>query len=363
MDNNVPLGSFAPKVLEPTLGAVQYKNIYQDIQHLPWVEKYRPYELENMVSHDNIISTLNNMIENQRFPHVILYGPPGTGKTSLIMSCAKKIFGDNYSSMILELNGSDDRGINVVREQIKEFACTRTIFNHIYVNKSDYKLVILDEADSMTYDAQFALRRVIEDFTNNTRFCIICNYLSKIEPALQSRCVIFKLGPINNDAHFDHIRKIANLEQINILDETLHHIVQLAEGDMRKSINLLQSLYMSFAPLNNNNYLNDNPLSINLLYRTIGYPHPDESKDIFEYICDTKNLVKESHNKLIKYKEYNNLAVGDILKEFTKLIINRKFKNITQILDNFASLETKLISNLSNDIHIATIIAIIKKYV
>ena len=148
---------------------------------LPWVEKYRPKDLNELIAHEEIISVLNKLIESNKLPHLLFHGPPGTGKTSTIKACAKKMFGEHISSMVLELNASDDRGIDVVREQIKEFAGTKKLFS------TGVKLVILDEADAMTQDAQAALRRVIEKYTSNTRFCLICNYVNKIMPALQSR--------------------------------------------------------------------------------------------------------------------------------------------------------------------------------
>ena len=153
---------------------------------LPWVEKYRPKEMSDLVSHEQIIGTITKLIDAGKLPHLMLYGPPGTGKTSTILACAHKLYGKHFSSMVLELNASDDRGIDVVREQIKEFASTRQMFS------SAPKLIVLDEADNMTNPAQFALRRVIEKFTRNARFCIICNYASKIIPALQSRCTRFR---------------------------------------------------------------------------------------------------------------------------------------------------------------------------
>ncbi len=151
--------------------------------NLPWVEKYRPSALEELISHDDIIKTIRKFISEDKLPHLLFYGPPGTGKTSTILACAKEIYSPKeFNSMVLELNASDDRGINVVRGQILSFASTRTIFN-----KGVAKLIILDEADAMTNDAQNALRRIIEKFTDNVRFCLICNYLSKIIPAVQSR--------------------------------------------------------------------------------------------------------------------------------------------------------------------------------
>ena len=160
---------------------------------LPWVEKYRPKEMSDLVSHEQIIGTITKLIDAGKLPHLMLYGPPGTGKTSTILACAHKLYGKHFSSMVLELNASDDRGIDVVREQIKEFASTRQMFS------SAPKLIVLDEADNMTNPAQFSLRRVIEKFTRNARFCIICNYASKIIPALQSRCTRFRFAPLSKE--------------------------------------------------------------------------------------------------------------------------------------------------------------------
>ena len=129
------------------------KKILLSKSALPWVEKYRPNKLEELIAHEEIISILNKLIESNKLPHLLFHGPPGTGKTSTIIACAKKMYGEHYSSMTLELNASDDRGIDVVRDQIKEFAGTRKLFS------SGVKLIILDEADAMTHDAQAALRR------------------------------------------------------------------------------------------------------------------------------------------------------------------------------------------------------------
>lgn len=163
------------------------------------VEKYRPATLSDLVSHKDITSTVTRFIEKNRLPHLLFYGPPGTGKTSTILAMARKIYGpDKWKNNVLELNASDERGIDVVREQVKSFASTRNVFSGSTA-PGGYKLIVLDEADAMTTAAQGALRRVIEQYTKNVRFCIICNYVNKIIPAIQSRCTRFRFNPLELD--------------------------------------------------------------------------------------------------------------------------------------------------------------------
>ena len=156
--------------------------ISEDQVRLPWVEKYRPALLEDLVAHEDIVSILTRLIDNDNLPHLLLYGPTGTGKTSTIVAATKRMYGSTatYKTMALELNASDTRGINVIRNKIQEFDGTRQLFHN------GIKLIVLDEANAMTNDVQFALRRVIEKCTKNARFFLICNYVSKIIPALQS---------------------------------------------------------------------------------------------------------------------------------------------------------------------------------
>lgn len=143
-------------------------------------------------------------------PHLLLYGPPGTGKTSTILAIAKKLNGKNYRSKTLELNASDDRVISVVREKIKDFCSTRNIFD------TGLKLVILDEADAMKSDAQAALRRIIEKYAKTTRFCLLCNHINKIIPAIQSRCTKFRFGPLKEKSVREKLERIAELEKYGI---------------------------------------------------------------------------------------------------------------------------------------------------
>lgn len=171
---------------------------------------------------------------------MLFYGPPGTGKTSTILAVAREMYGKAYNIMALELNASDDRGINVVREQIKSFASTQHLVNR------GVKLVVLDEADSMTNAAQFALRRIIEKYTRSTRFCLICNYASKIIPALQSRCTRFRFMPLNKEDAMGRLREIAAAEGLDLTDSGVNAITELGRGDMRKCLNIMQSTSMAF---------------------------------------------------------------------------------------------------------------------
>lgn len=323
---------------------------------LPWVEKYRPENLNEIISHTNVINTLTNLINNDKIPHTIFYGPPGTGKTTTILACAKKIYGENFKTMILELNGSDDRGINVVREHIKTFSASDFMMGELIStsNKKNIKLVILDEADSMTYDAQFALRRVIENYASTTRFCLICNYLTKIIPALQSRCTIFKFQPIPKNYHLEHIKNIAIKEKIKIDDIAISYIITLSEGDMRKSINFLQSLYLANS---------DKTINITTIYQTIGYPLPEKNEEIFKKILNKNLTLNEIYLEVIKYKEENNLSVNDILREVTNIIILEEKinnKSLALILNQLAKIEIYLVENVNNDIQLASIISTIK---
>jgi len=320
---------------------------------LPWVEKYRPSDLNSIISHEDILNTLKNLINNNKLPHLIFYGPPGTGKTTTILACAKKIYGENYKSIILELNGSDERGISVVREHIKEFSNTQIMLSQIMNIECKYKLVILDEADSMTIDAQFALRRVIENCSNNTRFCIICNYLTKIIPGIQSRCAVLKFSPIQFDDHNKYINNIINLENINISEDCINNIIKISEGDMRKSINILQSLFL----INSTNIIITKDL-----YKMIGYLEPEKSLEMMNYLFEKKSL-NEIYTTILKFKEEYNLSINDILKELSQFLLkntNFSTSKLIEIFDKLAQIEVYLTNNVNQDIQLCAIISALK---
>ncbi len=209
---------------------------------LPWSEKYRPCTIENVIYHEKIIKTIVNYLDANKLPHLLFYGPPGTGKTSSILAVAKHYYGEDFNNMVLVLNASEERGIETVRNRIKQFVTTCGLAENESTPK--FKLIILDEIDAMTDDAQAILRKVIEKYVSNVRFCFICNYLKKINPAIQSRCVIFRFKPIPYENMHEFVLEVCKNEKIQMRKSAIKLVIERANGDMRKLLNILQSIYM-----------------------------------------------------------------------------------------------------------------------
>ncbi|KAK4131876.1 P-loop containing nucleoside triphosphate hydrolase protein [Trichocladium antarcticum] len=212
----------------------------------PWVEKYRPKTLSDVTAQDHTITVLERTLQASNLPHMLFYGPPGTGKTSTILALAKELYGPELiKSRVLELNASDERGISIVREKVKDFARTQ-LTNPPPGYKSRYpcppfKIIILDEADSMTQDAQSALRRTMETYSKITRFCLICNYVTRIIDPLASRCSKFRFKSLDQGNARRRLEEIARLEGVAIEDGAVDALIRCSEGDLRKAITFLQS--------------------------------------------------------------------------------------------------------------------------
>lgn len=201
-----------------------------------WAEKYRPKTLDEMVDQVEIVTRLKNFVKEKNLPHLLLVGPAGTGKTTSILCLSRDLYGPGYQNYILELNASDERGIDVIREKVKNFARTAAIASEV-----SFKILILDEADSLTTAAQHALRRTMEVYTRTCRFCLIGNYSENIIDPIQSRCSVFRYGPLPEEEVKRHIAGIAKKERVSLLPEGLDAVYEASTGDMRKAINLLQA--------------------------------------------------------------------------------------------------------------------------
>ncbi|KAF6278372.1 replication factor C subunit 5 [Rhinolophus ferrumequinum] len=311
------------------------------IRNLPWVEKYRPQALSDLISHQDILSTIQKFISEDRLPHLLLYGPPGTGKTSTILACAKQLYKDKeFGSMVLELNASDDRGIDIVRGPILSFASTRTIF------KKGFKLVILDEADAMTQDAQNALRRVIEKFTENTRFCLICNYLSKIIPALQSRCTRFRFGPLTPELMVPRLEHVVGEEKVDISEDGMKALVTLSSGDMRRALNILQSTNMAFGKVTEET-----------VYTCTGHPLKSDIANILDWMLNQDFTT--AYRNIMDLKTLKGLALHDILTEIHLFVHRVDFPSSVRIhlLTKMADIEYRLSVGTNEKIQLSSLIA------
>lgn len=307
----------------------------------PWVEKYRPEGLDDIVSQDDIVQTLERLVASKRLPHLLFYGPPGTGKTSTILAIARKMYGDSTRQMVMALNASDDRGIDVVRNQIKEFASTRMVFS------SAHKLIILDEADAMTSDAQMALRRVIEKYTKNVRFCIICNYVSKIIPALQSRCTRFRFSPLSKSQIVGRLDDIIAAESVEATEDGKNALIKLARGDMRKVVNILQATSMAFPVVDENN-----------VYSCTGNPLPADMQQIITWLLNSK--FDEALHNIHEMKTSKGLALQDILTELEPYVMSIDFpmKVRVYLTEKLADMEYRLTFGTNERLQLAGLVGV-----
>jgi len=200
-----------------------------------WIEKYRPVKLDDIVGQDEIIRRLKSYVKTRNLPHLLFSGPPGVGKTAASISIVREIYGDTWRNNFIELNASDERGIDIIRHKVKDFARMAPL------GEADFKVIFLDEADALTNDAQSALRRTMERYSATTRFILSCNYSSKIIEPIQSRCAVYRFRPLTAEAVSRRIRFVAQQEGLSVSEGGMSAIEYVASGDMRKAINALQA--------------------------------------------------------------------------------------------------------------------------
>eukprot|EP00759_Apiculatamorpha_spiralis_P012138 PhF_6_TR19218/c0_g1_i2/m.28252/K10755/RFC2_4; replication factor C subunit 2/4 len=225
---------------------------------LPWVEKYRPTRIHEVVGNEEVVSRLKVIARDGNMPNVLLSGPPGTGKTTSILCLARELLGDSFSDAVLELNASDERGLDVVRQKIKMFAQKK-----VTLPAGRHKIVILDEADSMTSQAQQALRRTMEIHSNTTRFALACNTSSKIIEPIQSRCAIVRYTRLSNSEVMQRLLHVVKAENVTYTEDGLEALLFIAEGDLRNALNAMQATHTGFDLVNAEN-----------VFRVCDQPHP-----------------------------------------------------------------------------------------
>jgi len=271
-------------------------------EHTIWTEKYRPKTFGDVKGQENVVSKVEAFVKQKNMPHLMFSGPAGVGKTTLSLVIAKELFGDNWRTNILELNASDERGIDIVRNKVKDFARTRAI------GDVPFKIIYLDECDALTSEAQQALRRTMENYTQNCRFILSCNYSSKIIDPIQSRCAVFRFKPLEKDKLKEILNKIEVSENLKIVDSAKDALVEICGGDVRRLENVLQSC----AAISSN-------IDDELVYSLASIAKPKEVKEILNLALENKFI--DARNMLLKVMTDYGLSGLDVIKQIQREIL------------------------------------------
>ncbi len=306
-----------------------------------WIEKYRPKKLDDIVGQEPIIERLKAYAATKSLPHMIFAGPAGTGKTTSVLALGRELFGEEtWKQNLHELNASDERGIGIIRGKIKDFARTAPIGN------TQFKIIFLDEADSLTMDAQAALRRTIERYSHICRFILSANYSSKIIEPIQSRCAVFRFKPLRADDIKKYVRKIATKEKLEITPDGLETLIFIARGDLRKAINTLQV----GASLGHK-------ITAEVLYETTATAKPEDVKNLINTALSGNFMAARNqlYDLLIKY----GLSGEDIVKQIHQAIFDLTIpdENKVQLIEKTGEIEFRIVEGSNEHIQLETLLA------
>lgn len=304
-----------------------------------WVEKYRPVKLSSIINQKEIIGSLKSLLKNvSELPHLMFSGSAGVGKTTAALCLAREILGDHWKDYTLELNASDERGIGMVRDRVKKFARFAG-----FDTKIPFKIIILDEADEMTADAQTALRRIIEDTAKFCRFILIANNISKIIEPIQSRCAVFKFTRIPEKEVISYLEEICKKEEVKYDEKGLKTIYSYTEGDMRHSINILQAT-ASLGIVNEAN-----------VKASAGLTKTNDVGDILKLAIAGK--LSEARNKMIELIKVYGMSESDFLKYLNKESYKIKTDKLDKILEAIAKYDYRLIIGANPEIQLSALLA------
>src|SRR4030066_841827 len=305
-----------------------------------WIEKYRPQRLEDVVGQVEIIKRLKSYVPSRNLPHLLVSGPPGVGKTAAALCVARELFGEAWTNNFTELNASDERGIDVVRHKIKNFARTAPL------GEAEFKIIFLDEADALTSDAQSALRRTMEKYTSSCRFILSCNYSSKIIEPTQSRCAVYRFKPISSAAVEERVKHIAKIEGLNLTDDGLEAIRYVAAGDMRRAINALQAAAML-----------DKNVNMDAIYKTTATAKPEEVVELIKLALsgDFMKAKAKLDYLLIEQGLSGEDIIGQIYRAMLDMTIPDRLK--VDLIDRIGEVDFRMAEGANERIQLGALIA------